>query len=58
MNDDLDLLLDEDVDDIIPKKKGDLDDDLDLDEDLPLVDDEDPFMADLGYGFGGDDEEF
>jgi len=58
MSDEFDPLLEEDIDPLAPKKKGTgTDDDDDLFGDDINLEEEDPFMADLGYGFGSEDEE-
>jgi hypothetical protein len=58
MSDELDPLLDEDIDDLIPKKKVvGLDDEDDIFGDDVVLEEEDPFMTDLGYGFGSEEEE-
>lgn len=59
-NDELDPLLEEDADELLlAKKKGGVhsDDDDELFEGELDLEDEDPFMADLGYGFGNEDED-
>lgn len=57
MSDEFDPLLEEDTDELTPKKKGAGSEDDDLFGDEISLDEEDPFMADLGYGFGGEEEE-
>lgn len=59
-NDELDPLLEEDADELLlGKKKAGIhsDDDELFEGELDLIEDEDPFMADLGYGFGAEDED-
>jgi hypothetical protein len=59
-NDELDPLLEEDADELLlAKKKGGIhsDDDDELFEGEADLEEEDPFLADLGYGFGTEDED-
>ena len=58
-NDELDPLLEEDADELLlAKKKGGVhSDDDELFEGEADLEEEDPFMADLGYGFGAEDED-
>lgn len=57
-HDELDPLLEEDADELLlGKKKGIHSDDDELFEGELDLEDEDPFMSDLGYGFGGEDDD-
>lgn len=61
MSDELDPLLEGEDEELLPKKKRDISSGDEFDEfndDLDMDDlEEDPFMSDLGYGFGSEDEE-
>ena len=60
MSDEFDPLLEDDIDGLdplAPKKKGLTSDEDDIFGDEISLDDEDPFMADLGYGFGAAEDD-
>lgn len=61
MSDDLDPILEGDEEELLLKKKRTSSDD-DLDDfgneiDIDALDEEDPLFADLGFGFGGADDD-